>query len=46
MSEFERLGWVKRIDNGSHGCVDRLNFEISIEGEFIVLALSDMLKSE
>lgn len=46
MAEFEHLGWVKRINDHGNGCVEKLNFEISIEGEFIVLALSDMLNKE
>ena len=44
-SEFEKLGWVKRFKAlQSHGCVEKLNFEISIEGEFVALAMSELFK--
>jgi hypothetical protein len=39
VSEFERLGWITRIGNGGYGCVEKLNFEISIEGTLVELAL-------
>lgn len=44
-AEFEKLGWVKRFKAlQSLGCVEKLNFEISIEGEFVALAMSELFK--